>query len=360
MTIQAKITKWIRPQIRAKSAYHVPDPGECIKLDAMENPYQWPESLVQDWLDVLRGVSLNRYPDPDANALKRRLRTAEKVPDGLDILLGNGSDELIQMIALSVADKGRTVLAPAPTFVMYQLIAELVNMNYVGVPLRPEGFDLDLPAMLEAMKTHSPAVVFLAYPNNPTGNLFSENDVRKIIEAADGLVVVDEAYATFNDKTFLDEPGNYDNLLILRTVSKAGLAGLRLGYLVGLPDWLKEINKTRLPYNINVLTQVSVDFAMDHRQLLEEQARQIRRDRATLFGELNKLSGIHPYSSDANFILFQVPGGCAEGLFEELRKRGVLVKNMDSAGGLLRDCLRVTVGTPEENSTFLAALQASF
>ncbi len=359
MTIQAKIAKWIRPRIRAKSAYHVPDPGECVKLDAMENPYNWPESLVQAWLDVLRGVSLNRYPDPDAKVLKQRLRTATGVPDGLDILLGNGSDELIQMIALSVAEKGRTVLAPEPTFVMYQLIAELVNMDYVGIPLRTDGFGLDLPAMLEAIKTHSPAVVFLAYPNNPTGNLFSEDDVCKVIEAADGLVVVDEAYAAFTEKTFLDEPDKYDNLLILRTVSKAGLAGLRLGYLVGLPDWLEEINKTRLPYNINVLTQVSVDFAMDHRQLMDEQARQIRRDRATLFGELAKLSGIHPYPSEANFILFRVPAGRATELFDNLRKKGVLVKNLDSMGGMLQDCLRVTVGTPEENSSFLAALQAS-
>jgi len=359
MTTRSKIEKWIRPQVRALSAYHVQDSGECIKLDAMENPYGWPDSLVQQWLDRLRNVSLNRYPDPDAKALKKRLRAALRLPDNLELLLGNGSDELIQMLLLSVAEKNRTVLAPEPTFVMYRMLAELVGMEYVPVPLQPDTFSLDLQATLEAVKNRQPAIIFLAYPNNPTGNLFDKNDVRKLIREVDCLVVVDEAYASFTNESFLDEAAEYDNLLVLRTMSKVGLAGLRLGYLVGTKDWLDEIDKTRLPYNINVLTQVSVDFALENDDLLDEQAQQIRTDRKTLFEELDKPDGIQPYPSEANFVLFRVPPGQADRLFDSLRKNGVLVKNLNPAGGMLKDCLRVTVGTSEENNSFITALLSS-
>jgi histidinol-phosphate aminotransferase len=350
------IEHWVRPEIRALSAYHVPDPGDCIKLDAMENPYRWPDELVSAWLERLRSVSINRYPDPAARRLQTALRGAMQVPDGMAVLLGNGSDELIQMIVQTLAAPGRVILAPEPTFVMYRLIAQVVGLRFAGVPLTDD-FALDLDAMLEAIDLHQPAVVFLAYPNNPTGNLFDAAGVRRIIEAAPGLVVVDEAYAAFASDSFMAMLSEYANLLVLRTVSKMGLAGLRLGLLVGPQDWLGEIDKTRLPYNIGVLTQASAEFALEHQEVLDAQTAQIRADRATMFAALQALPDLTVYPSEANFILFRAPAGRATELFDGLRSRGVLIKNLSAAGGALRDCLRVTVGAPAENDAFLRALR---
>lgn len=351
-----KITQWIRPEIRAIAAYHVPDASGLIKLDAMENPYTWPEWLVDAWLEQLRAVGLNRYPDPAARQLKVRLREAMGIPAGMEVLLGNGSDELIQMIALAVARPGRVVLAPEPGFVMYRMIAGLAGMEYVGVPLRAGDFGLYMPAMREAIRRHQPAVVFLAYPNNPTGNLFGRDEIREIVELSPGLVIVDEAYAPFAGETFMGELGKHDNLLVMRTVSKMGLAGLRLGLLAGPKAWLDEMDKTRLPYNINVLTQASADFALKHHDVFDEQTRRICADREWLFGKLRDMPGLTVYPSRANFILFRVPAGRADAIFAGLKEAGVLVKNLNGAGGPLTDCLRVTVGTPEENAAFLGAL----
>ncbi len=352
-----KITHWIRPEIRALSAYHVPDPDGLVKLDAMENPYTWPPEMVEEWLERLRTTALNRYPDPAARALSARLREAMAVPAGQALMLGNGSDELIQIISQAVAAPGRVILAPEPGFVMYRMIATFCGMDYVGVPLGKD-FALDREAMLAAIAEHQPAVIFLAYPNNPTGNLFDAADMQAVIEAAPGLVVVDEAYTAFADASFMPHLGEFDNLLVMRTVSKMGLAGLRLGLLAGPGAWLEEFDKVRLPYNINVLTQVSADFALQHREVLEAQTRQITADREALWQALNALPGVTPYPSRANFILFRVAGD-ADTVFAALKAHGVLIKNLNPAGGALAGCLRVTVGKPEENSAFLQALQSA-
>ena len=356
-TMPDKITDWIRPEIRALSAYHVPDAGECIKLDAMENPYTWPEEMVDAWLQRLRGAALNRYPDPAARALADRLREAMAVPEGQALMLGNGSDEIIQIIAQTLASPGRVIMAPEPSFVMYRMIAVFCGMEYVGVPLR-EDFGLDPDAMLAAIAEHRPAVIFLAYPNNPTGNLFDERDVRAVIEAAPGLVVVDEAYHAFAEASFMPRLGEVDNLLVMRTVSKMGLAGLRLGLLAGPDTWLDEFDKVRLPYNINVLTQVSADFALENIDVLATQTAQITRDRETLWQALAAMPGVIPFPSRANFILFRVAGD-ADAVFAALKAAGVLIKNLNPAGGPLAGCLRVTVGRPEENNAFLQALQSA-
>ncbi|MCF6337913.1 MAG: histidinol-phosphate transaminase [Gammaproteobacteria bacterium] len=348
-----KISHWIRPQIRALSAYHVPPSADLIKLDAMENPYHWPETMVEEWLAVLRGVSLNRYPDPSPARLKTSLGKAMGVPAGQSVLLGNGSDELIQMIALALAQPGRVILTPEPGFVMYKMIATMTGMDYVGVPLAAD-FSLDLEAMLAAIEQCQPAVVFLAYPNNPTGNLFDRLAINAVIKASPGLVVVDEAYHAFADDSFMDELGKHDNLLVMRTVSKMGLAGLRLGLLAGPDEWLTEFDKTRLPYNINVLTQVSAEFALTHRAVLDQQTRQICTDREKLMTDLQALDGIMAFPSRANFILFRVPQAAA--VFAALKEQGVLIKNMGAEQGPLAQCLRVTVGTAEENGAFLRAL----
>lgn len=352
--INEKIQRWVRPEILALSAYHVPPSADFIKLDAMENPYHWPEAMVEEWLAVLRDVSLNRYPDPSPAGLKASMAEAMGVPASMDVLLGNGSDELIQMIALTLAQPGRVVLAPEPSFVMYKMIATFTGMDYVGVPLA-EDFGLDVDVMLAAIKQHQPAVVFLAYPNNPTGNLFDREAVKAVIEASPGLVVVDEAYHAFAGDSFMNELGRYDNLVVMRTVSKMGLAGLRLGLLAGPTQWLSEFDKTRLPYNINVLTQVSAEFALTHREVLDAQTQQICMDREVLAAELTALDGVTPFPSHANFILFRVDA--AREVFESLKAQGVLIKNMGAVEGPLANCLRVTVGSADENAAFLEALQ---
>jgi histidinol-phosphate aminotransferase len=349
----------VRPEIRVMEAYHVPDASGLIKLDAMENPYTWPEALRQNWMDALREVHLNRYPDPQGTELQMTLRKSMQLPDGMGMLLGNGSDELIQMLALAVARPGRRVLSVEPGFVMYRMIALLAGMEYVGVPLRAEDFSLDLQAVLAAMDKEQPAVVFLAYPNNPTGNLFDADAIARITEAAPGLVVLDEAYAPFTDRSFVPHLGDWPNLLVMRTVSKLGLAGLRLGYLVGPRDWIVQIDKTRLPYNINVLTQVSAAFALRHGDILAEQTRRIREERSRLITALSGLERVRAYPSEANFILMRTPSGRAQEIFESLRRGGVLVKNLDGSQVLLEDCLRVTVGRSRENDAFLAALESA-
>ncbi len=358
MSSEKKVKALIRPEIRALKAYHVPDATGLIKLDAMENPYSWPEAVRREWLDVLSRVELNRYPDPDARVLRRRLQAAMAVPAGMDVMLGNGSDELIQIILMAVSKPGAVVLAPTPTFVMYRMVASFLGMKFVGLPLQQD-FSLDMAAMLKAVKQHNPAVIFLAYPNNPTGNLFSRADVAQLIEKMPGLVVLDEAYHAFAGQSFMDQLGKRDNLLVLRTLSKQGLAGLRLGVLAGPVAWLEEFNKVRLPYNIGSHTQASAEFALTHLALLEEQARRIREDREQLFQALSRLSGIHAWPSLTNFILFRTEKRDADEVFEGLRTRGVLIKNLNSSGGMLKGCLRVTVGTPEENAAFLSALEAA-
>jgi len=325
----------------------------------MENPYHWPEDLVDAWLERLRRVSLNRYPPPAAPALQARLREVMAIPAGAELILGNGSDELIQLIALAVAAPGRTALAPAPSFVMYRLIARAVGLDFIEVPLKAADFSLDLAAMLAAIEHHRPAVIFLAYPNNPTGNRFEPQAVQQIIKAAPGLVVADEAYFPFAQHSFLADLPKHDHLLIMRTLSKLGLAGLRLGFVAGAPHWLREFDKVRLPYNINILTQVSAEFALAHWPMLTEQIRQIRADRASLLASLHALPGVTAFPSETNFILLRTPPDTADAVFTALRTAGILVKNLHRSGELLGDCLRVTVGTPAENQAFLAALGAA-
>jgi histidinol-phosphate aminotransferase len=176
------------------------------------------------------------------------------------------------------------------------------------------------------------------------------------VEAAPGVVVVDEAYFAFAQHSFLPVVAEYDNLLVLRTVSKMGLAGLRLGVLIGHPAWIGQLEKCRLPYNINVLTQVSAEFALEYRDVLDAQTARIREDRGELARGLAGL-GVHVWPSEANFLTFRAPAGQAVRVFEQLKQAGVLIKNLDGSAPLLSDCLRVTVGRPDENAAFLRALR---
>ena len=358
MSLEDKVKTFIRPEIQALAAYHVPDSSDTIKLDAMENPYQWPSDLVDQWLEVIRDVELNRYPDPSARVLKEHLRESMEVPDESEVLLGNGSDELIQMIMMAMSGKDKKVLSVEPGFVMYKMIAAFLDMPYIGISLE-EDFSINEKELLASIKEHQPSVIFLAYPNNPTSNLFDEQTIRNIIDVAPGVVVVDEAYHAFAEKSFMPMLTEYDNLLVMRTVSKMGLAGLRLGLLAGKAEWINEFDKVRLPYNINILTQASAEFAIKNRDVLDKQTQQICVDREVLFKELSEIESITPYSSQANFILVRVEEGEADKIFNNLKEQGVLIKNLNPAGGLLKNCLRITVGTAEENKKFLELLKTT-
>ena len=345
----------IRDEIRALTAYHVPDPDGMVKLDAMENPYRLPQELCRVLGEGVAGAALNRYPDPAARELKLRLRAAMQIPSAMELVLGNGSDELIQMLALAVAKPGAVMLGFDPSFVMFRMIAAFAGMRYVGLPLNAD-FSIDVAAAVAAVERHQPALVFIAYPNNPTGNLFDAGAIARIIAAAPGMVVVDEAYHAFAGASFMPRLAEFPNLLVMRTVSKLGLAGLRLGLLAGHAAWLHHIDKVRLPYNVNVLTQRVAAEVLQHREVLDAQAAAIRSERTRLLTELRRLPEVESYASEANFILFRVTK--ADQIFSELKQRGVLIKNLHGSHPLLADCLRVTVGTPAENAQFLSALTA--
>jgi histidinol-phosphate aminotransferase len=343
----------IRPELLLLKAYHVPDSSGMVKLDAMENPYGLPPELRGRLARLIEEAALNRYPDPGAGRLKEQLRRAFEVPAGMELLLGNGSDELIQMLIMAVAKPGAVVLGVEPSFVMFRMIAACAGARYTGVELRDD-FSLDFKQVLAAIERDRPAVIFIAYPNNPTGNLFDAGLVEGVIEAAPGLVVVDEAYHAFAGKSFMPGLARHPNLLVMRTLSKLGLAGLRLGALIGAGRWLAQLDKVRLPYNVGTLTQVVAREVLQHGNVLTEQAAAIKLERGRLLQGLQKLPGVTAYPSDANFILLRV--NQAERVFDGLKRRGVLIKSLHGSHRLLADCLRVTVGTPDENAAFLTAL----
>lgn len=346
----------IREDIRAIKPYHVQQADGLVKLDAMESPYGLPPALQREIADAVSRVAINRYPDPTAPALVRRLRETMDIRPEHDVLLGNGSDEIIHIVVQSVARQGAVVLAPRPSFVMFGAYAALAGMEFVGVLLRPD-FTLDAQAFLEAMKRHRPAVVFIAYPNNPSGNLFDEESVASIVAAAPGLVVIDEAYHAFARKTFMTRLTEFPNLVVMRTLSKLGLAGIRLGYAVGRPEWIREFDKVRSPYNVNSLTHAVAERILAHHDVLDAQARGIIAERKRLDAELRKLPGVTVFPSDANFILVRIADSAA--VFEGMRHRGVLVKNLHTGTPLLDGCVRLTIGTPEENRQCLAAFRES-
>ncbi len=350
----------IRDEVRAIGAYHVPPAAGLVKLDAMENPFGLPAPLARELGERLAHVALNRYPPADPAEFKRRLAHAVQLPAGMALMLGNGSDELIHLVIQACARPGATILSPWPSFVMYEMSARFDGCRFVGAPLSAD-FALDRAAMLAAIAEHKPAVVFIAWPNNPTGNLFDRATVDAILDAAPGLVVLDEAYLPFAQDTWLPKLTVRPNLLVLRTLSKLGLAGIRLGYLCGDPAWIEQFDKVRPPYNVNVLTLAAADFMLDHLMLLDQQAELLRRERATLLAALHTLPGVTAFDSAANFILFRVVGdaGAADRVFNGLKLQGILIKNVSRMHPLLTNCLRTTVGAPDENVRFLAALKKS-
>jgi histidinol-phosphate aminotransferase len=350
--MNAFIDRTIRPDIRPMSAYPVSDATGLIKLDVMENPHRLPEWLAQELGNVVRDVALNRYPIPSADALQARMRAVLGIAPHHALLLGTGSDECISNITQSVSQPGATVLVPMPAFPMYKMSAIFNRLNFVGVSLRSD-FSLDMPATLAAIAEHKPALTWLAYPNNPTGNIYADHEVDAIIRAAPGLVVVDEAYQPFAKRSYLHRIDEFENLVVMRTFSKIGFAGLRLGYTVGAPEWIKEFDKLRSPFNLSVLTQAVAEKLLQHKDVFDAQCETLNAERERMFPLIAQVA--QPFPSCANFILARVKN--APAVFEGMRSAGVLVKSFHGAHPLLENCLRLTIGTAAENDAMLAALR---
>ena len=347
-------------------AYAVQDSSGMVKLDAMENPHRLPVELQAALGQRLGALALNRYPGSRVNELRRALALYARMPEGFDLMLGNGSDELISLLALACAVapsaasgfKQACVLAPLPGFVMYAMSAQLQGLDFVGVPLTCD-FELDERAMLAAIAAHQPAITYLAYPNNPTANLWDEAVLERIILAVGeyaGLVVIDEAYQPFSSKSYIDRLARHRHVLLLRTLSKFGLAGVRLGYLMGRRELMAEIDKVRPPYNVSVLNCECALFALENSEVFAAQALDLRAQRAIILEALGRLSGVRAYPSEANMILLRVPD--ADKTFEAMKLCKILVKNVSRMHPLLANCLRLTVGTADENQQMLVALRA--
>lgn len=346
----------IRDDVRATQAYPVQSAAGLIKLDTMENPFRLPEALQRELGERLGRVAINRYPAARTGVLAAALAAHAGMPAGCAITLGNGSDEIITMLSMAISRPGAKILSPLPSFVMYEISARYQGLGFVGVPLTAD-FELDEAAMLAAIAEQQPALIYLAYPNNPTANLWDAGVIERIIEAAPGLVVMDEAYQPFAERDAMGLLARYPHVLVMRTMSKFGLAGVRIGYLIGQQALIQEIDKVRPPFNIGVLNAEAGLFALEHAEVYAAQAEILRAERERLLAELAQIPGIRPYPSQGNMILARVADAARS--FDAMKASGVLIKNVSAMHPLLANCLRITVGTPEENAAMLAALKES-
>ncbi len=356
-----RMSRYLRADVQGMYAYAVQPSAGMVKVDTMENPFRLPDHLRQALGARLGEVAINRYPAERGDVLRAELARHARMPDGNDIMLGNGSDELISLLTLACAGPigGRDaapILAPLPGFVMYEMSARLLGLPFVGVPLTAD-FELDGPAMLAAIDQHQPSLVYLAYPNNPTANLWDDAMIDQIIDAAPGLVVIDEAYQPFAARDSLHRLARHEHVLLMRTMSKFGLAGVRIGYLMGRTALIAQIDKLRPPFNISVLNCEAALFALEHADEYSRQAQIIRDERERLAGALRERVGVRVFASEANMLLVRVPD--AARMFAAMKARQVLVKNVSPMHPMLADCLRITVGTPDENGLTLAAFDAA-
>jgi histidinol-phosphate aminotransferase len=354
-----RLRQTIRQDVQSMHAYAIQPSAGLLKLDAMENPFELPPALRQE-LGIRLGIApINRYPGALTAPLIEALSAYAQLPAGCAMMLGNGSDELISLLAMACDLPGATVLAPVPGFVMYEVSARLQGLRFVGVPLQTD-FGLDEPAMLAAIERHRPSITYVAYPNNPTANLFDDAAIDRIVAAVgaqQGLVVFDEAYQPFAARTWMARMAAHEHVLVMRTLSKFGLAGVRIGYLCGAAALVAEIDKVRPPYNVSVLNATAALFALEHAAEYARQAAILRAERDRLQGLLRAIPGVTPFPSEANMILVRVPDSARA--FDGMKARGVLVKHVAGLHPLLAHCLRLTVGSPGENDRMIEALRAS-
>ncbi len=357
----------IRPEVRAQIPYHTGlevAPGPRVKLDANESPFPLGEAvrgeLTAELARALADVELHRYPDPTGREvrglLSRDLGVAEE-----QILIANGSDEAIQLLQMAVAAPGASLAIPVPTFAMYAIGGRAMGIRVAEVPLGDD-FALDAARFLDTLRRERPRLVFLAWPNNPTGNLFDPTAVETILRACAGrdcqaLVAVDEAYVHYSGRSFLPRLREFPNLVVLRTLSKIGLAGIRLGILIASADVVREVNKIRMPYNVNALSQAAARVVLAHGDVVAQQAAVIVKERERVLAALGPMPGVRAFPSQANFVLVRTrrPG---DAVYADLLSRGIVVRNFSRAPGL-SDCLRVTIGAPAENDAFLDGLAAA-
>ena len=357
--LRERIQHTIRQDVQSMHAYAVQSSEGLIKLDAMENPFPLPPELQRALGERLARVPINRYPGARTQDLIGALSVFAELPPGCALMLGNGSDELIDMLSVACMRPGATILAPLPGFVMYELSARLRGLAFCGVPLTAD-FQLDEAAMLAAIERERPALTYVAYPNNPTANLWDDAVIDRIVAAVgrqQGLVVFDEAYQPFASRSWMQRMAGQDHVLVLRTLSKFGLAGVRLGYLCGAAELIDEIDKVRPPYNVSALNAEAALFALENAYEFGRQAAVLRDERARLMGELGALDGVTAFPSEANMVLVRVPD--SQRCFDGMKARGVLVKHIAGLHPLLANCLRLTVGTPEQNTRMIDALKAS-
>ena len=356
MNLDERMRRVIRQDVASMHAYAVQPGAGYVKLDTMENPFRLPPELQRELGERLGRLALNRYPAGRTEDLRSALARHAGLSADCALTLGNGSDELITMLSMACNVPGAVFMAPLPGFVMYGMSAAMQGIRFVGVPLTAE-FELDEQAMLAAIVQHRPALLYLAYPNNPTANLWDDTVIDRLIEAAPGLVVIDEAYQPFAARDSMARMRRWPHVLLMRTLSKFGLAGVRIGYLMGRREVVVEIEKLRPPFNVSVLNAEAGLFALEHAGEYARQAAIIRAERLRLFEALRALPGVRPFPSEANMILVRVAD--SKRSFEGLKQRGVLVKNVAGLHPLLANCLRLTVGTALENAQLIAALQQS-
>jgi histidinol-phosphate aminotransferase len=347
----------VKPAVRTVAAYTLAAREAPVKINQNENPFDLPQAVKRRVVEQAMSRPWSRYPDFDPRELLLALAEFSGWrADG--ILAGNGSNELIEALLLVTVGEGTPVVIPEPTFTLYALLTSVLGGRAVRVPLGPD-LEYDAGAIARARRESGASVTIVCSPNNPTGGVLPKEAVDALARESDGLVVVDEAYHEFAGETAVDLLREHDNLVVLRTFSKAmAMAGLRVGYLLASPALVREVNKARLPYNVNFFSQMAALAALQDRRALEENVSRLRRLRDLLFLELAALPGVRPYPSRANFILVALERAEPKRVFESLYAQGVLVRDVTGYKRLSR-CLRVSVGSEEENALLLAGLKSA-
>ncbi len=350
------LTNLVRPNVKSLKAYHV-DNYDCkIKLHANENPFQLPTEILDLISASFKDFEFNRYPDPGCLQLREAISKIANIPSQ-NLIVGNGSDELLQLIMQVFCGPGDGVAFPDPSFAMYSILAKSMALKPVPFSLNGQ-WDFKAETLLEIVEQNQTKVVFFSFPNNPTGNCFSSEEIEKILNEFKGIVVLDEAYFDFSRKTFKDRLTTNNNLIILRSLSKIGLASLRVGFAAACPLIIEELNKIRLPYNSNSFSQMVANEALKQFHLIQKQIDLIIQERTQLFNSLSQLSEVQVFPSDSNFLLFKTSQNSGE-IFQKLAKKDILLRDL-SSHPKLKNCLRVTVGTPDENSKFLQEIKQIF
>jgi histidinol-phosphate aminotransferase len=345
----------VKPAVRGIAAYALAARRAEVKINQNENPYDLPDEVKRRVLERALARPWSRYPEFDPKELAEALAAfAGWRADG--VLVGNGSNELIEALLLVTVGPGTRVVFPEPTFTLYALLTRILGGEAVRVELGPE-LEYDAVDLARVRREVAAPLTIVCSPNNPTGGVVSVEDVGRLCADTDGLVVVDEAYHEFSGQTVVPLLSRHDNLVVLRTFSKAmALAGLRVGYLLASPELVREINKARLPYNVNFFSQAAALAALEAWPVLKGVVERIVAAREDLLHRLYRVPGVRPYPSRANFILFELTEADPKAVFESIYRRGVLIRDVTSYPRLGR-CLRVSVGTEEENQAFLAALR---